>query len=121
MPVMSLRGCAPECLPSPPCLAVTVTQPPPTPPWLPGMTWRAFRPSGAPAAFGYSIPTNAYIAGALQRALRLNARVWRSGEFEAAATKLLGDIQQGALLEAAWGSGLGCLGGLAGLRADGLK
>lgn len=59
------------------------------------MTWSGFRPSDDANTYGYSIPSNMYAAGALQRALVLNRAVWRSPEFEGAASKLLADIESG--------------------------
>jgi meiotically up-regulated gene 157 (Mug157) protein len=60
------------------------------------MTWSGFRPSDDPNTYGYSIPSNMYAAGALQRALALNAAVWRCRKFHATASKLLADIEAGA-------------------------
>ena len=63
------------------------------------MVWSGFRPSDEANAFGYSLPSNMYAAGALERALHLNRAVWRSEEFAAAASKLLADIAAGGLLQ----------------------
>jgi uncharacterized protein len=62
-----------------------------------GMTWSGFRPSDDPNVFGYSIPSNMYAAGALQRALALNDAAWQDGRLHTKATKLLRDIEQGIL------------------------
>lgn len=59
------------------------------------MTWTGFRPSDDPATHGYSIPSNAYAAGALQRVLALNAALWGNEQLAATAAQLLTDIEAG--------------------------
>lgn len=60
-----------------------------------GMIWSGFRPSDDENGYGYSIPSNMYAAGALQRALELNRGVWQSAEFEQMASKLLKEVIAG--------------------------
>ena len=60
-----------------------------------GMSWSGYRPSDDPQVYGYNVPVNMYAAGALERALEVNARVWRSPRFAAAAAKLAGEIRAG--------------------------
>ena len=60
-----------------------------------GMTWSGFRPSDDPCTYGYLIPANIHAAGALQRVLILNDRVWKSEELRHKASKLLKEIESG--------------------------
>jgi meiotically up-regulated gene 157 (Mug157) protein len=60
-----------------------------------GMIWSAFRPSDDTNGYGYSIPSNMYVAGALQRVLELNRAVWQSEEFEKMASSLLKEVVSG--------------------------
>ena len=60
-----------------------------------GMTWSGFRPSDDQTTFGYSIPSNIYAAGALQRALELNARIWKHDDLRQRAERLLSEIEEG--------------------------
>jgi uncharacterized protein len=60
-----------------------------------GMSWSGYRPSDDPQKFGFNVPVNMYAAGALERALDINARVWKSADFEARAAKLAGEIRAG--------------------------
>lgn len=60
-----------------------------------GMSWSAFRPSDDAQTFGYSIPGNMYVAGALERVLELNRAVWGSQDFHSKASRLLSDITHG--------------------------
>lgn len=60
-----------------------------------GMSWSGFRPSDDQQVHCYNVPVNMYAAAALERALELNAHIWRSESFEQRATKLLEGIQQG--------------------------
>lgn len=71
------------------------------PPVLPpthraGMTWSGFRPSDEPTTYGYNIPANMYAWSALERALDLNAAVWRSESFDKRARHLAQTVRQGA-------------------------
>ena len=60
-----------------------------------GMSWSSYRPSDDPQTHGYNIPVNMYAVGALERALVINERVWRSARFAAVAAKLAADIRAG--------------------------
>ena len=60
-----------------------------------GMTWTGYRPSDDPCRYGYLIPANIHAAGALERVLLLNERIWRHEGLQAKATKLLRDIEEG--------------------------
>jgi meiotically up-regulated gene 157 (Mug157) protein len=60
-----------------------------------GMTWTGFRPSDDPTNYGYSIPSNIYAAGALERVLELNKRIWRNKDLETRSLKLLQGIESG--------------------------
>jgi len=60
-----------------------------------GMTWTGFRPSDDPTHYGYSIPSNIYAAGALERVLELNKRVWRKDNLATRTQELLGGIESG--------------------------
>jgi len=60
-----------------------------------GMIWSGFRPSDDKNGYGYSIPSNMYAAGALQRALELNRGIWKSTEFEKLASTLLKEVIAG--------------------------
>jgi meiotically up-regulated gene 157 (Mug157) protein len=66
-----------------------------TPVGYTGMIWSGFRPSDDENGYGYSIPSNMYAAGALQRALELNKNIWQSPEFEKLASKLLKEVVDG--------------------------
>lgn len=59
------------------------------------MIWSGFRPSDDPTTYGYSIPSNMYVAAALQRALEINQAIWHSEEFDRKASKLLRDVESG--------------------------
>jgi meiotically up-regulated gene 157 (Mug157) protein len=41
------------------------------------MIWQGYRPSDDPCTYGYNIPGNMFAAGALEKLLYLNARVWK--------------------------------------------
>ncbi|BDA45911.1 Meiotically up-regulated gene 157 protein [Coccomyxa sp. Obi] len=60
-----------------------------------GMSWSGYRPSDDPQVYGYNVPVNMYAAGALERAVALNERVWRSAGLGAHAARLADDIRQG--------------------------
>ena len=60
-----------------------------------GMIWSGFRPSDDENGYGYSIPSNMYAAGALQRAVELNRKIWQSAEFEKMASTLLKEVVAG--------------------------
>jgi len=60
-----------------------------------GMTWTGFRPSDDPTNYGYNIPSNIYAAGALERVLVLNTRVWKNENLASRTEKLLGGIENG--------------------------
>ncbi|EIE24364.1 hypothetical protein COCSUDRAFT_14826 [Coccomyxa subellipsoidea C-169] len=60
-----------------------------------GMSWSGYRPSDDPQVFGYNVPVNMYAAGALQRAVTLNDRVWRSAGLGERAARLAAEIRQG--------------------------
>lgn len=60
-----------------------------------GMTWTGFRPSDDACKYGYLIPANIHAAGALQRVLILNDRIWRSDDLARKVSKLLSDIEEG--------------------------
>lgn len=71
------------------------------------MTWSGFRPSDDASVYGYNIPANMHAAGALERALQLNARIWHSERLAERAGALLRDIRQGAHRGAAGGGAAG--------------
>ena len=60
-----------------------------------GMSWTGFRPSDDACKYGYFIPSNIFAAGALERTLVLNQRIWHSQELQRKATRLLSDIEEG--------------------------
>lgn len=60
-----------------------------------GMTWTGFRPSDDECKYGYLIPANIFAAGALERTISLNQRVWHSDALDKKATKLMRDIEEG--------------------------
>ena len=60
-----------------------------------GMSWSGYRPSDDPQEFGFNVPVNMYAAGALERALEINAEVWRSADFAREASRLAGEIRAG--------------------------
>ncbi len=60
-----------------------------------GMSWSGYRPSDDPQTYSFNIPVNMYAVGALERALAINARVWRSPRFAAAAARLAADMRVG--------------------------
>jgi meiotically up-regulated gene 157 (Mug157) protein len=62
-----------------------------------GMSWSGFRPSDDPQRYGYNVPVNMYAQGALERALELNAAIWRSQDFEQRAATLARTIRQGGV------------------------
>ena len=64
-------------------------------PFISGMIWSGFRPSDDANTYGYSIPSNMYAAGALERALELNKAIWRSDSFAAISSKLLSEVKLG--------------------------
>jgi uncharacterized protein len=60
-----------------------------------GMTWTGFRPSDDPTNYGYSIPSNIYAAGALERVLELNKRIWKNKDLKERTEILLQGIESG--------------------------
>ena len=60
-----------------------------------GMTWTGFRPSDDACKYGYLIPANIFAAGALERTLSLNQRIWHSDALDKKATRLLREIEDG--------------------------
>ena len=66
-----------------------------TPVGYTGMIWSGFRPSDDANTYGFSIPSNMYAAGALERALELNRAIWKSEAFSRDAGKLLRDVVEG--------------------------
>eukprot|EP01024_Parvocaulis_polyphysoides_P030517 TRINITY_DN2774_c0_g2_i1.p1 TRINITY_DN2774_c0_g2~~TRINITY_DN2774_c0_g2_i1.p1 ORF type:complete len:312 (-),score=59.73 TRINITY_DN2774_c0_g2_i1:381-1316(-) len=48
-----------------------------------------------PKKYGYHIPGNFYAAGALQKMLILNQKIWKNDKFEQKTTKLISDIETG--------------------------
>ena len=59
------------------------------------MIWSGFRPSDDANKYGFSIPSNMFVAGALQRALNLNAMLWKDSKLHEKMTKLLNDVETG--------------------------
>ena len=59
------------------------------------MTWSGFRPSDDPCQYGYHIPANIHAAGALERVLILNERIWQHDGLQQKVARLLQDIEQG--------------------------
>ncbi len=60
---------------------------------LTGMSWSGFRPSDDATKFGYNVPGNMYAVAGLERALQLNAEVWRDAEFDSVVAKLAATIR----------------------------
>ncbi|KAL4425793.1 hypothetical protein ABPG75_009809 [Micractinium tetrahymenae] len=60
-----------------------------------GMSWCGYRPSDDPQQYGYNVPVNMYAQAAVERALELNAAIWRSQTFQEKATKLAHTMRQG--------------------------
>ena len=61
------------------------------------MSWCGFRPSDDLQTYGYNVPVNMYAQAALERALEINAQVWRSASFEERARALADTMRQGAV------------------------
>jgi meiotically up-regulated gene 157 (Mug157) protein len=60
------------------------------------MVWSGYRPSDDPQTYAYNIPCNMYAAGALERILDLNAKIWQDEvQIGAPARKLAADIRRG--------------------------
>ena len=59
------------------------------------MVWSAFRPSDDASTYGYNIPGNMYAAGALNRLLQLNRKLWKSPDIKTLAEDLLTTIKAG--------------------------
>jgi Metal-independent alpha-mannosidase (GH125) len=83
------------------------------PPFRTGMVWSAFRPSDDRVAFHFNVPGNMYAAAALERALDINRRVWRSHDFHNKASRLARGIRWGRPLN----SHFECMDALATLSA----
>lgn len=66
------------------------------------MSWCGYRPSDDPQQYGYNVPVNMYAQAAVERALELNAAVWRSDEFSEKASKLARTMREGGR----WPAGL---------------
>ena len=60
-----------------------------------GLTWTGFRPSDDQTIYPYSIPSNIYAAGALQKVVELNSRIWKDDDLAKRATKLLEGVESG--------------------------
>jgi meiotically up-regulated gene 157 (Mug157) protein len=59
------------------------------------MSWSGYRPSDDPQVYSYNIPVNMYAAGALEKVLVLNERIWQSSSIADQARQLVRDIQEG--------------------------
>lgn len=60
-----------------------------------GLVWSGFRPSDDQNMYGYNIPGNMYLAGALTRLLQLNTLVWQDKDLGEKAAALNEDIRAG--------------------------
>ncbi|EFN57713.1 hypothetical protein CHLNCDRAFT_142936 [Chlorella variabilis] len=60
-----------------------------------GMSWSGFRPSDDTQQYGYNVPVNMYAQAALERALELNAALWRRKDFEERASMLAQGMREG--------------------------
>ncbi|KAI9001851.1 Six-hairpin glycosidase-like protein [Hyaloraphidium curvatum] len=60
-----------------------------------GMVWGGFRPSDDAQAHGYNVPVNMYVCAALEKAVLLNAAVWRDPEIEKLAGEMAEQIREG--------------------------
>jgi len=60
-----------------------------------GMVWSGYRASDDATKYGYNIPDNMYLAGALERMLELNSAVWEDEDLALRMVKLLEDIKTG--------------------------
>lgn len=60
-----------------------------------GMTWGGFRPSDDPQAYGYNVPVNMHVCGALTRLARVAKAVWRDAGLAHEATQLAHAIAAG--------------------------
>ena len=59
------------------------------------MVWSAFRASDDPQRFGYHIPDNMYVVGALERIMQINEAVWKDAYIETTCKRLVTDIVAG--------------------------
>lgn len=59
------------------------------------MSWSGFRPSDDTQQYGYNVPVNMYAQAALERALELNAALWRRKDFEERASMLAQGMREG--------------------------
>jgi meiotically up-regulated gene 157 (Mug157) protein len=59
------------------------------------MVWSAFRASDDPQRYGYHIPDNMYVVGALERIQEINAAVWRDEYIDTTCKRLVADIVAG--------------------------
>ncbi len=59
------------------------------------MIWSGFRPSDDPNTYSYNVPVNMYAAGALERLVALNDRVWRDPALGGRASRMAEEIRAG--------------------------
>mmetsp|Transcript_33965 Transcript_33965/g.85186 ORF Transcript_33965/g.85186 Transcript_33965/m.85186 type:complete len:715 (+) Transcript_33965:1-2145(+) len=60
-----------------------------------GMVWSGYRASDDATQYGYNIPDNMYVVGALERMLVLNAQVWKDSHLHERMSKLKAEILDG--------------------------
>lgn len=60
-----------------------------------GMVWGGFRPSDEMQQYGYNIPVNMYLVGALEKIILLNSGIWRDSEIENLAGELAEQVRTG--------------------------
>lgn len=60
-----------------------------------GMVWSAFRASDDPQKYGYNIPDNMYLWGALKRLAELNTVSWKDPYIAKATQQLMADVHDG--------------------------
>lgn len=60
-----------------------------------GMSWCGFRPSDDQQTYGYNVAVNMYAQAAVERALQLNAAIWRDAAFESKASQLARTMKEG--------------------------
>lgn len=60
-----------------------------------GMIWSGFRPSDDANTYGYSIPSNMFVAAGIEKALVLNKNVWEREDLHTKMSELLHQVETG--------------------------